>query len=314
MLEHVGSLSSGLTRGFTNSPEQVNRHVQAGRVQVGKANVWVQPYGQLTRQNGDNKGNPSVRTQTGGIVLGADYEVTPNTLVGVLGGTSATPFTWGSNRGNGQMNSGFGGLYGAWKEGSGFYVEGQTIFGGNSFTTNRTISFSTINRVANESHNAFQLTGNLEVGYALPVYDWFTCQPFMLGDYMVMNEAGYTENGAGSLNMVVNSRTSQFFQGEVGAMVYQTFAWGETLLRPTAELGWMIRTPMGAAANVNGGLISQPSTLVVTGVNKVYNQIAPGVGLIAQFKNGLYVSTNVYAECGGGLNIGEALVRVGYEF
>ena len=114
--------------------------------------------------------------------------------------------------------------------------------------------------------------------------------------------------------MVVNSRTSQFFQGEVGAMVYQTFAWGETLLRPTAELGWMIRTPMGAAANVNGGLISQPSTLVVTGVNKVYNQIAPGVGLIAQFKNGLYVSTNVYAECGGGLNIGEALVRVGYEF
>ena len=299
---------------FTNSPEQVNRHVQAGRIQVGKANVWAQPYGQLTSQNGDNNGNPSIHTKTGGIVLGADYEVTPNTLVGVLGGTSATPFSWGENRGNGRMNSGFGGLYTAWKEGSGFYVEGQTIFGGNSFSTNRNINFSTINRTASASYGAFQFTGNLELGYVLPVYEWFTCQPFMVADYMLMRQSSYTETGAQSLNMAVNAKTSQFFLGEVGAMVYKTFTWGETLLRPTAELGWMIRTPMGGTTHVNGGLVSQPSTLVVTGVNKVYNQIAPGLGLIAQFKNGLNISTNVYAECGGGLNIGEALVRVGYEF
>ncbi len=300
--------------GFTNSPEQLNRHVEAGRIQVGKANVWVQPYGQLTSQTGDGNGNPSIKTQTGGIVFGGDYEVTPNTLIGVLGGTSNTPFTWGSNRGNGHMNSGFGGLYGAWKEGDGFYVEAQTIFGGNAFRTNRNINYSTISRTASGNHSAFQFTGNLELGYALPVYDWLTCQPFILGDYMVMSESGYTETGADSLNMAVKSKTSQFFQGEIGAMVYQTFMVGETLLRPTAELGWMIRTPVGNTANVNGGLINQPSTLVVTGVNKVYNQIAPGVGLIAQFENGLYSSANVYAEWGGGLNIGEVLVRVGYEF
>ncbi len=299
---------------FTNSPEQINRHVEAGRIQIGKANVWVQPYGQLTSQTGDNNGNPSIKTQTGGLVLGADYEVTPNTLVGVLGGTSTTPFTWGSNRGNGNMNSGFGGLYGAWKEGSGFYVEAQTIFGGNAFRTNRNINFSTIDRTASGNHSAFQFTGNLELGYALPVYDWFTCQPFILGDYIVMSESGYTENGANSLNMAIKPKTSQFFQGELGAMIYQTFMVGETLLRPTAELGWMVRTPVGNTANVNGGLVNQPSTLVVTGVNKTYNQIAPGVGLIAQFENGLHTSANVYAECGGGLNIGEVLVRVGYEF
>jgi len=136
----------------------------------------------------------------------------------------------------------------------------------------------------------------------------------MLGDYMVMRESKYTETGAQSLNMAVKSHRSQFFQGEIGAMVYKTFAFGETLLRPIAELGWMQRRPVGSTAKVKGGLINQPSTLVVTGVDKVYNQIAPGVGLIAQFVNGLYVSGNVYGECGGGLNIGEALLRVGVEF
>ena len=299
---------------FTNSPEQVNRHPVAGRTQMGKVNLWVQPYGQLTSQNGNQNGNPSVRTQTGGFALGVDYAITPSVLVGVLGGSSKTPFTWGSNRGNGQMSSGFGGLYAAWKDTSGFYIDGQTIFGGNHFTTNRTISFSNINRVATATHNAFQFTGNLELGYIAPVYDWFTCQPFILGDYLAMREAAYTETGAQSLNMSVNTRTSQFFQGEIGAMVYRTFAVDDVLLRPTAELGWMIRTPMGRTANVNGGLVNQPSSLVVTGVNKVYNQIAPGLGLVAQFASGLYASTNVYAECGGGLNIGEVLVKIGYEF
>ena len=299
---------------FTNSPEQVNRHVEAGRIQVGKANIWVQPYGQLTSQGGNNNGNPNLRVQTGGIVLGADYEVTPNTLVGILGGTSAAPFTWGANRGYGQMNSGFGGVYGAWKEGHGFYVEGQTIFGGNHFSTNRNINFSTISRTASENHNAFQFTGNLEIGYTLPVYEWFTCQPFISSDYLVMRESGYTETGAQSLNMTVKPKTSQFLQGEVGAMVYKTFTVNEVLLRPIAELGWVIRAPLGATSKINGGLISQPSTLGVTGVNKVYNQVAPGLGLIAQFKSGMYVSGNVYGGFGGGLNIGEALVRVGYEF
>ena len=300
---------------FTNSGTEVNRHpLTAGRVQMGKANVWVQPYGQVVNQKGNGNGNPGVHNQTGGFSLGADYEIAKNTLVGVLGGAATTSFTWGQGRGNGGMNGGYGGLYGAWKDEDGFYISGQTIFGGNRFTTNRNINFSTINRTATGKHNAFQFSGDLEMGYTLPIYDWFTCQPFILADYMVMREAGYVETGAQSLNMAINAKTSQFLQAEIGAMVYKVFAVDDVLLRPMAELGWMQQRALGSTTNVNGALAGQPGALAVTGVSKIYNQIAPGVGLIAQFVNGLYVSGNVYGEFGGGLNIGEALIRVGYEF
>ena len=299
---------------FTNSPEEINRHQpQGGRIQVGKANVWVQPYGQLVHQK-SNKNGPGVNSQLAGILLGADYEVAKNTIVGVLGGTSTSPFTWSQNRGSGTMNSGYGGLYAGWKEGdAGFYFNGQTIFGGNQFNTKRNITLTSITQVASGSHAAFQFTGNLEVGYAAPVYDWFVAQPFLLADYMVMRESGYTESGAGTLNMTLRPRTSQFLQAEVGATLYKTFAVGETLLRPTVELGFVQRRPLGNMT-LSGGYVGQPSTLVVAGVNQTYNQIAPALGLIAQFKNGMYVSGNVYGAFGGGLNIGEALVRVGYEF
>lgn len=300
---------------FANSPEQVNPHPLSGRIQIGKANVWFQPYGQLAHQKGNHNGNPGLKSRLGGFALGADYTIAKNTILGFLGGSSSTSFTWNQGRGWGHMNSGFGGLYAAWMEDRGFYVEGQTLFGGNRFKTARRIHFSTIDRTAREAHNAFQFTGNLELGYVIPLCASFTLQPFIMADYMVMRERGYTETGAGTLNMHIKSQTSQFLQGELGAIVYKTFAIDDILLRPTAELGWVQRRPVGSSKNkVKGGLINQPSSLVVTGLNKVYNQIAPGMGLITQFANGLYVSGNVYGQCGNGLNIGEALLRVGYDF
>jgi len=301
--------------GFSNGPEQVNRHPLAGRIQVGKTNVWFEPYGQLTSQKGNHNGNPHLKSRMGGLALGADYEVDKNTILGILGGTSTTPFSWDHGRGWGHMNSLYGGLYAAWMEECGFYLEGQAFIGRNWFKTTRKIHFSTIDRRAKERHHAFQFTGNLELGYTLPICGAFTFRPFIMADYMVMHESKYKERGAGSLNMNIKSRTSQFFQGELGAMVYTTFAVDDVLLRPTAELGWVQRRPVGDNKNkVKGGLVNEPSTLVVTGANKVYNQIAPGAGLIAQFANGLYVSGNIYAQAGNGLKIGEALIRLGYQF
>ena len=303
--------------GFANSPGEINRHQPqgGGRIEVGKANVWFQPYGQIMSQQGNSTGSPGVRSQLGGFVLEADYEVTKSTLVGVMGGTSTSPYTWGQNLGSGTTNSGYGGLYAGWQDTSGFYLNGQSIFGGSHFKMNRNINFASISRTASSTHSAFQFMGNLELGYLSSIYDWFTCQPFILADYMVMREGSYTETGAQSLNMAVNAKTSQFLQAEAGVRAYTTFALGETLMRPSLELGYVQRRPLGgASSNVSQGLITQPASLVVTGVNKIYNQIAPAVGLSAQFKNGVYLSGNVYGQFGGGLNLGEAMIRLGYEF
>ncbi|MBY0502256.1 MAG: hypothetical protein K2P93_09740 [Alphaproteobacteria bacterium] len=44
------------------------------------------------------------------------------------------------------------------------------------------------------------------------------------------------------------------------------------------------------------------------------NQVATGVGITVQFAKGLYVIPNVSAQLGSGQNLGDVLVRVGYDF
>ncbi|MBY0502158.1 MAG: hypothetical protein K2P93_09685, partial [Alphaproteobacteria bacterium] len=63
-----------------------------------------------------------------------------------------------------------------------------------------------------------------------------------------------------------------------------------------------------------GGIIGEPQTLTLLGDSKVRNQVAPGVGVTVQFTKGLYVIANVSAQLGSGQNLGDALVRVGYDF
>ncbi|KAB2832785.1 MAG: hypothetical protein F9K49_07620 [Caedimonadaceae bacterium] len=61
-------------------------------------------------------------------------------------------------------------------------------------------------------------------------------------------------------------------------------------------------------------MISQSQSLIVSGDNRTRNQVAPGLALTAQFANGLYIIGNVNSQFGGGQKLGDALLRVGYDF
>jgi outer membrane autotransporter protein len=281
------------------------------RIRVGKSSLWVQSYGQIEKSK-SNHGNPSIRSQTGGLSIGGDHEVLCNTYLGILGGFSTTPFHWGQERGYGRMKSYYGGLYGTWLSQTGLYADGQIIAGGDQFHSKRNIKFPGINRVAKQSHKAGQFSANAEVGYAWMLQP-FTLQPFLDGTYMFAKEQGFRERGAQSLNFKIKSKTSQFLRGEIGAQVYRTYVLCDALVRPAVQLSYVHKHPI-SGTHVKGGLVGEPQTLTLLGDSKVRNQVAPGVGVTVQFAKGLYIIANVSAQLGSGQNLGDALVRVGYDF
>lgn len=110
----------------------------------------------------------------------------------------------------------------------------------------------------------------------------------------------------------MRSKTSQFLRCEAGSLFYQTFAAGETLIRPSLHLGFVQKRLVGNV-NSKGGLVNQP-TLLILGNHRVRNQVDVGASLSAQFKDGFYVVGNINAELGSGQRQGDALLTLGYEF
>ncbi|MBY0502257.1 MAG: autotransporter domain-containing protein, partial [Alphaproteobacteria bacterium] len=239
------------------------------RIRVGKSSLWVQSYGQIEKSK-SNHGNPSIRSQTGGLSIGGDHEVLCNTYLGILGGFSTTPFHWGQDRGYGRMKSYYGGLYGTWLSQTGLYADGQIIAGGDHFHSKRNIKFPGINRIAKQSHKAGQFSVDAEVGYAWMLQP-FTLQPFLDGTYMFAKEQGFREKGAQSLSFNVKSKTSQFLRGEVGAQIYRTYVLCDALVRPAFQLSYVHKHPI-SGTHVKGGIIGEPQTLTLLGDSKIRNQ------------------------------------------
>jgi outer membrane autotransporter protein len=282
-------------------------------IKLGRSSVWVQSYGQIERTKG-NHGNAGIRSETGGISLGGDHEVLKNTYLGFLGGMSTTPFHWQQSRGSGRVKSYYGGIYGTWLSQTGFYADGQLIAGGDNYNSHRNIVYPGVNRKARQSHNGGQFSTDLQAGYVWSLKH-LTVQPYADATYMFVNESGFREKGAQSLDFKIKGRMSQFFRGEIGAQVYKTYVLCDALIRPALQLSWVHKRSMGPnSAKVQGGLVGQSQSLVVSGDNRTRNQVAPGLALTVQFAKGLYVIGNVSSQFGGGQKLGDALIRVGYDF
>lgn len=282
-------------------------------IKLGQSSVWVQSYGQIEHTKG-NHGNAGVHSKTGGFSVGGDHEVCKNIYLGVLGGMSTTPFHWQQHRGSGRMKSYYGGVYSTWLSQTGFYADGQFIAGGNNFHSQRKIIYPGVNRIARQSHNGGQFSTDIQVGYLWSLKH-LTVQPYADATYMFINESGFREKGAQSLDFRIKRRMSQFFRGELGAQVYKTYILCDALIRPALQLSWVHKRSMGPnSAKVQGGLVGQSQSLIVSGDNRTRNQVAPGLALTVQFANGMYVIGNVTSQFGSGQKLGDALVRVGYDF
>ncbi len=280
-------------------------------VQMGKMSVWLQGAGAL--QNKKNASPiPGTRSTSYGTAVGADVEVMPQAYLGVTAGAVGTHFDWMQNRGNGNVTSYYGGVYGLWLSQMGFYVDGQVNFGSNSFNSHRKINFGGLNRTATQSHKGTSYSGDFELGYMMN-FEKTTVQPFVNYAYFCSHENGFTEKNAISLNVRTKSRHSKFSRSEVGGIISHFMTSGDKLIYPSLKLSWVQKRPIGGS-KVSFNLVGQPFGTTVYGDKKVRNLVAAGGSLTAQYKSGVSLTGNINVEGGGNEVNASAMLTARYQF
>ncbi len=166
---------------------------------------------------------PNHRFDSGGFLIGADHDWTPNDrnglTTGLFGGYQGTYADYEGN-GSTRLNSALFGGYASYVHG-GFTTDAVVTSGYNQALVRRPIRFLTIDRTARSRQEGGQVSGALNLGY-----DWtsngFTFGPILGAQYTYVGIAPFTETGADSLDLRVAEQNAHSLRTTLGGRVAYT--------------------------------------------------------------------------------------------
>ncbi|WP_209208163.1 autotransporter domain-containing protein [Herbaspirillum sp. 3C11] len=205
----VNSAFSGVNR-VVQSRIDGNRGLSSGDEFLGDRNVWFKPFGSWANQ-GDRNGVSGFNASTYGVVAGVDRPFSEQARAGVAlayarstvdGNSSVAPQ---SSKVDVYQLIG----YGSYSLDQDTELNLQGDIARNSNRGKRSIAFA-----SSVAEGAYDSTGvhagvGLARSFALSPATTFT--PSIRADYTWIRDAGYTESGAGALNLNVDSRSASQF-------------------------------------------------------------------------------------------------------
>jgi autotransporter-associated beta strand protein len=187
------------------------------------ANPWgLYLYPSVILGNQQSTANQTGYTFTmASFTLGADYRLRDNLLVGLATGYSYTNADFKGSGGGVQNNTWPLTVYAAYLEQS-FYTYGSLGYTLNLIDQQRSIQFGGLKRTADSSPTGNQLNVYAEAGYDLKPKP-FIITPVVSLAYSGLWLNGYSETGAGALNLDVASQNATSLQTGVGLKVAAPF-------------------------------------------------------------------------------------------
>jgi fibronectin-binding autotransporter adhesin len=172
-------------------------------------------------------GNASgVSYSTAGGAFGVDYRLTPSLLIGLSAGYARTDASINVIGGSDTVDSSSFGLYSGYRSGP-FYAIGSLGYAYNDQTVKRVVAVSGLaTSTATASPHADQFLSAAEIGYDLKVRYGITVTPLAGVQATVISQEGYTESGAGALDLTVGSKTTNSVRALAGARIAKSFALG----------------------------------------------------------------------------------------
>jgi autotransporter-associated beta strand protein len=200
--------------------------------------AWLSGVGGAGSVPGD--GNATTLTYNfGGAAVGLDYRINPQFLVGIgLGYITGTQWA-NAFAGQAMTNAVSGSLYASFTQGS-FYFDGSAGYAHFADWMTRTIAIPGLSvRNAQGQVSADQFLGQLETGYriALPIAAPFAVTPFARLQGSTTNQAGLTETGGNSLDLMIAPQTTNSLRSTLGAELAATFA-TEHKVAGNFRVGW----------------------------------------------------------------------------
>ncbi|WFU78030.1 autotransporter domain-containing protein [Bradyrhizobium sp. CIAT3101] len=240
--------------------------------------VWASGYGGASTLNGNAaSGSSTTTSRIYGTVVGADYRVSPNTLLGLALGGAGYNFSLSDNLGSGRADLFQAGLYARHSFGPA-YISAAFAYGWQDVTTDRTVTVSGTDKLT-ANFKASTFSGRLETGrrFAPIPASSFGVTPYAAVQATTFHLPGYGETALVGSNQFALSYTSQDttnVRTELGARTDQRILVNDGVLTLRGRLAWahdtntnrlvsaVFQTLPGAAFTVSGAQPAADSALV----------------------------------------------------
>jgi uncharacterized protein with beta-barrel porin domain len=199
--------------------------------------AWVRAFGYFGNQDavGPFVGYSS---RTYGAMVGFDMPIDDDTRAGIGVGYARNTIDGKVFTADTDFNTYQATAYAAHEAGP-LYAEGDVSFGFNQYTGSRDIVFPGIDRTADASYNGKDITAYIGAGYHL-YSEGFTITPLASLQFTNLAINGYTETGAGDIDLQVNSQNYNFLESGLGVKFARPFDLGDaTFFLPDMHFKWL---------------------------------------------------------------------------
>ncbi len=231
----------------------------------------------------------------GGLTLGADYRVRDNLLVGLATGYSNTNSGFYGSGGSVNTNTVPLNAYAAYFPGP-LYAYGSLGYALNLYDLNRGINFSGLSRTASSSTTGNQLNLYGETGYDLKL-NRFIVTPSATLTYSGIWVNGFTESGAGALNLKVGAQNANSVQTGLGGRLTVPLRLGSVKVVPQGYAFYQHEFANGSRG-LNASLSQGSSTFNVQTDTVGRNYALVGASVAVGLKKNIYAQVNYNAEVG----------------
>lgn len=236
--------------------------------------VWGSAFGGGSNTSGNTGlGSNSATARAFGFAAGADYRISPDTLVGFAlagGGTNFSVAGFGTGRSDLFQAGAF-----VRRNFGAAYVTAAAAYGWQDVTTDRTVTAAGVDRLRAE-FNANAYSGRVEGGYRFAT-PWMGITPYAAGQFTTYSLPAYAEqvlSGAGTFALNYAAKDVTASRTEFGVRTDKSFAMQNGILTLRGRAAWahdfntdrnvtaLFQTLPGASFVVNGAAQAHDSALV----------------------------------------------------
>jgi len=195
--------------------------------------------GQVNLGNKDSSSNEiGFDLSSKSITLGLDYQFTDQFLAGISAGYGYSNIDY--ERGTGEMEAHLGSfsLYGSYYLPQEFYIDWVLSYSINAYDSERNISFTGFQGVANSSPLGSQYGGSFGFGKDFSVKNIFL-SPYVRLEYLYTEIDDYNESGGGGFALHLDEQSIYSVATTLGGQVSQSISMPWGIITPGARFEWL---------------------------------------------------------------------------
>jgi outer membrane autotransporter protein len=241
-----------------------------------RGGLWMQGYGYFSKQD-SQLAVAGYNASIGGVFLGWDAPIGAYTHAGAgLGyarsnirsneSTSRTEFD------SYQITAYVGHEPGPW------FINGALSLGASDYSGTRDIVFPGVSRHAAQKYNGQSYTAIATTGWHMRSGD-FAATPLASIQYTRVDLDGYTETGAGDINLRIKSRSYEFVESTLGLRLSKNIHYSGGVWVPEVHAKWLHELKNPGLSQVAAFDVAGSQSFVVPGLKVSDNTLNVGAGI-----------------------------------